>query len=287
MKKYISIVLLVLCSLPAIAQKKEKIKGNREVTTVIYELDPFTAIDIREDIEVVLINGTKSQVEVNTDENLHEVFDIHVVNGTLTIATTKEIRSSKRLEIFITVSDTLQRIHAGDDVEIKSLTTLAMNTIELNVMENAEMDLKIRADSLTINGYGKTKQRYEIFTNQLILTAFEDADIQATAQATNTIATVEHADVELEGTTETLALVVKEKGEFMASDFVSKEIDVTATDQAKIAVQASQKITIDANDRAEISLLGNPSEINMRVFDGEAVLQKVDIHKKGFLKRIF
>ena len=287
MKTYISLLSCLLLVMTTLAQNKEKIKGNREVTTVIYELDPFTGIDIREELEITLINGTKPQVEINTDENLHEVFEVNVVDGTLTIATTKEIRSSKRLEIFITVSESLQRIHVEDEAELKSLTTLTLKNAEFDVLGDAELDLKVKSDTLIINGFGKTKQRYELFTSKLILNALEDAKIQMNVQAKDIAATIEYAKVELEGTTETLNLSVKEKGECMSADLVAKEVEVTTTEQAQIAVHATQKVVIDAKDRAEIRLLGSPEEITMRNFSGEAMLQKVDVNKKGFLKRIF
>lgn len=287
MKQYIALTLFLIATFSAFAQKKERIKGNREVTTVIYEIDPFTTLEVTEELEIILLNGTTPQVEVITDENLHDVFNIDVVDGTLNISTSMEIRSSKKLEIFVTVSEDLQRIHAANEAELKSLTTLNLNKTEINVLDKAEIDLRIKSDSLAINGYGDTKQKYQINTRELILTAFEDAEVKANVTATKVTSQVEFADVQLQGKTDVLYLEVKEKGEFYTADFISKEIHVTATEQAKIAVNTSEKITIDAHDRSEIDLLGNPTSIIMYKFEEEAVLRKIDANKKGFLKRIF
>jgi hypothetical protein len=287
MKHYILTAFLLFITISTFAQKKERIKGNREVTTVIYELDPFTTLVVTEDLEIILINGNTPQVEISTDENLHEVFAIEVVDGTLSISTTKEIRSSKKLAIFVTVSDSLERIHVEGKAELKSLTTLNMKKVEINVMGDAEVDLKIKSDSLAINGYGKSDQRYEIHTNELILTAFEESNIKAKINATKVTSQVEFAEIILEGQTDILYLEVKEKGEFIAPLFTAKEISVTATEQAKVIVNATEKVTIDAHDNSEIDLLGNPASIIMYKFEEEAILRKIDASKKGFLKRIF
>jgi len=287
MKHYIITTLLLFITISTFAQKKEKIKGNREVTTVIHELDPFTTLEIKEELDIVLINGATPQVEVIADENLHEVFSIEVIDGTLSIATTKEIRSSKKLEVFVTISDSLERIHVESDVELKSLTTLNLNKIEINAMGDSEIDLRIKSDSLAINSYGKADQRYEIQTNKLILTAFEDSNIKARINAKEVTSKVEFAEVTLEGQTDTLYLEVKEKGEFKAPKFTIKEVSVTATEQAKVIINVTEKITIDAHDNSRIDLLGNPTSIIMLKFEEEAILRKIDENKKGFLKKIF
>ena len=287
MKYNILTALFLFVTISTFAQKKEKIKGNREVTTVIYEIDAFQTLVVKEELEITLINGSTPQVEISTDENLHEIFTIEVVDGALNISTTKEIRSSKKLAIFVTVSDSLERIHIESEVQLKSLTTLNINTLEINAMGNSEVDLKIKSDSLAINSYGKSDQRYEIQTNELILTAFEESNVKAKINATKVTSHVEFAEVLLEGQTDVLYLEVKEKGEFNAPAFTAKEVSVAATEQAKVVVNATEKITIDAHDNSEINLLGNPASIIMLKFEEEAILRKIDASKKGFLKKIF
>ncbi|QHI35070.1 hypothetical protein IMCC3317_04160 [Kordia antarctica] len=287
MKKQILTAIILLVTISAFAQKKEKIKGNREVTTVIYELDSFTTLVVNEELEVTLINGSTPQVEISTDENLHEVFNVNVVNGTLTISTSKEIRSSKKLEIFVTISEDLERIHAEGDAELKSLTTLNIKKVEINAMGSSKLDLRIKSDSLAINGYRNSKHQYQINTRELIVTAFEDSKIKANVTATKVTSQVEFGEVKLQGQTDVLYLEVKEKGEFIAPTFKTREVSVTSTEQAKVVVNVTEKITIDAHDNSEIELLGSPASIIMYKFEGEALLRKIDENKKGFLKRIF
>ncbi|AXG71420.1 putative auto-transporter adhesin, head GIN domain [Kordia sp. SMS9] len=287
MKTYLITVLFLLGTLTTFAQKKEKIKGNREVTTVIYELDPFTNLELKEALEIVLINGETPKVEVIADENLHEIFNIDVVDGTLQISTSKEIRSSKKLEIFVTVSSALTKIDVDNDAVIKSLTTLNLKNTEINALGNAELNLRIKSDSLTINSYGKTEHTYELFAKKLQINAFEDADMELTVTADSITSRVEFAEVKLKGETKKLITEVKEKGEFIAHELMADDVHVTTTEQGKAVVNASKNITISAHQRSEIDLLGNPSSIVILKFEQEAVLRKISEANKGFLKRIF
>ena len=287
MKKHIITALCLFVTLSTFAQKKEKIKGNREVTTVIYEIDSFTTLVVKEELEIILLNGETPKVEVIADENLHEVFNIDVIDGTLSISTSKYIRSSKKLEIYVTISKDLKRIHAENEAEFKSATTLNIDKAEINVMDKAKMDLRIMSDSLAINGFGKSKQQYEITTRELIVTTFEDAEIEANVTATKVTSQVEYGEIQLKGKADVLYLEVKEKGEFIAHELPTKEIHVTATEQAKVVLNATDKITIDAHDRSEIDLLGNPKSITIYKFEEEAVLRKISEANKSFLKRIF
>ncbi|WP_298520369.1 DUF2807 domain-containing protein [uncultured Kordia sp.] len=287
MKKQFITVFFLLITITTLAQKKEKIKGNREVTTVIYEIDPFTTLEVKEELEVVLLNGETPKVEVIADENLHEIFNIDVVDGTLSISTSKQIRSHKKLEIYVTISKDLQRIHAESEAELKSVTTLTIDKAEINVLGKAEIDLRIMGDSLAINGFGRTKQRYEVSARELIVTAFEDAKIAANVTTTKLTSQIEYANVQLQGQADTLYLEVKEKGEFIAHELRTKEIHVTATEQGKAVLNATNQITIDAHDRSEIDLLGSPKSIIIHKFEEEAILRKISEANKGFLKRIF
>jgi hypothetical protein len=269
------------------AQKKEKIRGNREVTTVIYEIDPFTTLEVRENLEITLLNGTTPKVEITADENLHEVFDINVADGILNIITTKDIRAKKKLEIFVTIAEDISKFDIGDRTKLKSLTTLNINQAEINAMDSAELDLKIKADSLAINSYGKAEHTYEITTRSLALNAFEDTEMELDVTADSIASYLEFADVKLKGQTDKLKLEVKEKGEFIAHELVAKDIHVTTTEQGRAVVNASKKITIIAEHRSEIDLLGNPASIEIVKFEGETTLRKISEANKGFLKRIF
>ncbi|MFB0911103.1 MAG: DUF2807 domain-containing protein, partial [Flavobacterium sp.] len=58
-KKYTVIILIALSSTLAFAQKKEKIKGSKTVTTELRETGNFEVLEVEDNLEVYLEKGQK------------------------------------------------------------------------------------------------------------------------------------------------------------------------------------------------------------------------------------
>lgn len=287
MKTYISTVIILLCTVMSFAQKKEKIKGNRNVITQQHEVASFTAIEIAEDLEIVLVNGSKSGVEVTADENLHDVLSFDVSDELLTVSTTKRIRSKKKLEIYITITEDLNKIRVSGRAKLNSLTTLNTNSLEIMSLGSSRLDLKINSDSLAINSFEKADGRYELTSKQLKLSVNESSELKGKIEATDLMTYMEHANVKLIGKVDSLSVTAKGKASFVAPELVSKKASITASDQGKIVLQVTKDVSIDAIDNSEIELYGETPTIQMIRFANEAVLRKRELSQGGFLKKIF
>ena len=60
MKKHTALFLLLLVTTLTFAQKREKVKGSKIVTTSIKETGNFDAIEVDDNLEVYLEKGEKS-----------------------------------------------------------------------------------------------------------------------------------------------------------------------------------------------------------------------------------
>ncbi|MDD2822077.1 MAG: DUF2807 domain-containing protein, partial [Flavobacterium sp.] len=76
MKKYTTILLLVLVTTIALAQKKEKVKGSKTVTTELKEVERFNALEVADNLEVSLERGEKNELKIEADDNLHEIISV-------------------------------------------------------------------------------------------------------------------------------------------------------------------------------------------------------------------
>ena len=77
MKKLV-LIALALCTVAVHAQRKPKIKGNKEVTTVREELPPFTAIELTDDLEIYLEKASSPGYTIIADDNLIDIFKFDV-----------------------------------------------------------------------------------------------------------------------------------------------------------------------------------------------------------------
>ena len=89
MKKTSILILLLLTTTFLFAQKKEKLKGSKIVTIEKREIGTFEAIEISDNIEVYLDKGEKSELKIEADDNLHDIFNIDLSSATLRIHTSK------------------------------------------------------------------------------------------------------------------------------------------------------------------------------------------------------
>jgi hypothetical protein len=130
MKKITLLFLLILTSSLVLGQKKEKIKGSKIVTLSIKKLENFQNIDIEDNLEVYLVKADSASLEIEADDNLHDIINYTVLGNTLRIHSMKDFYGEKKFTVRINYTDSLKlitakhnsKINALADVELKNIT---------------------------------------------------------------------------------------------------------------------------------------------------------------------
>ena len=105
MKNNIILLLAVFATSFTFGQSKEKIKGIKTVTIESKKTEDFTQILVEDNLEIFLVKGEQCALEVETDENLHEVIQFENNGGSLRIYTSKDVTRAKKLNIRVTYTD--------------------------------------------------------------------------------------------------------------------------------------------------------------------------------------
>jgi hypothetical protein len=108
------LVALVVTSF-SFGQKKEKIKGSKIVTLAIKEIPNFDTIEVGDNFEIFLVKSDKPSIEIEADDNLHDVISLKVENNILIISTSKEIQGFKKLSVKVTYTNDLNLITTKDE----------------------------------------------------------------------------------------------------------------------------------------------------------------------------
>ena len=127
MKKIVLILLMVMVALPS-SVAQQKIMGDRNVTIKQTYVDDFHTLVVNGDFSIEIVYNSKPSVNIETDDNLHDVIEFSVVDGVLTIVETIRITSRKKLSITINYSDALQHMEVRGDQGL--LGDLAGNSFE-------------------------------------------------------------------------------------------------------------------------------------------------------------
>ena len=149
---FFGILSFSLCS----AQNTEKIKGNRNVTILQTNIEPYHTIALDEDFEIEIIFDQTPYIEIETDENLHEFIEFQVIDSVLTFNKTIKITSKKKLKIKATYNDALKHIEITDNAEILSLTTMNLDGGSLKSRGSSKAGLTIKSDNFNFDGDDKS-----------------------------------------------------------------------------------------------------------------------------------
>ncbi|MCB0375325.1 MAG: DUF2807 domain-containing protein, partial [Sinomicrobium sp.] len=181
MKKVTLLLLFFLLTGVSVtfAQKKEKVKGNRIVKFIQTPVQPYTTLEIGEDLEVYLVQGQAPMVEVEADENLHEVINFTASAGRLIVQTTKRISSYKELKIRIYHTGTLNKIIAKDEVKIHSLSDISLGKLDIEATNATELYLTLRADAFKLTASERTRAELNLTSDNAVFTLNDNAKIEA------------------------------------------------------------------------------------------------------------
>lgn len=163
MKFYLSIAIAVISAFALVftgcenvtvstGDGSEKVVGNGKVSSEYKEIKPFRYIKLNGVFSVVLKQGEKEALRIDTDENIQSYIVSTVVNDTL-ILTMKEnvsIDKMKKIEVFITVNN-LERLENRGVGELTCDGVLKLNELNVICEGVGATALNLHADKLTID----------------------------------------------------------------------------------------------------------------------------------------
>ncbi len=272
--KSILLFVLVSLNLGLWAQSSDKIKGNRNVTIKQTYIDDFESISLGDDFNIDLIYNSKPSIEIETDDNLHEVIKFEVLDGTLRITTTKRITSKRALKITVNYGDALKSIEVHDKAEIRSLTSMELGSTNLLVKDNARAYLNIKATDFTFKASGRSKTRLNITSESAKIEISDDSKLDALVNSPITeFDLYQRGNGTIEGDTEQLQLRIDNSSKFFGNNFTAKTCDLLVEGSSDVTIEVTDQITIDASGNTETFLYGEPA-ITIKRLSGSARLQK-------------
>ncbi len=270
--KKILCVLFVLSFGVVFAQRKPKIKGNRNIIEVLEPLPAFHTIELKDDLQINLDDSSSESYSVVGDDNLIDVLRFRVVDSTLIISSFYKITGKKQLDITVNyrrlksliVRDgsviTNQRVQT-DILSIKSdgvaRIELAANAavVNLSLDENSKGNFNLEADSLNIKLKDKANIQLYGVTQQHQL-----------KMEGNTTAN-------LEGTSDSLNIKLKGSPNLRAQKLESAVIRLETSETAVARIYGYRELELLASGSSRTYLYGNPG-ITMTTFEDSAELHK-------------
>ncbi|WP_438712570.1 GIN domain-containing protein [Aquimarina muelleri] len=270
-------LLFTLLILGNVYGQKEKIKGNKIVSTERIDLESFHTIEIHEGFEVTLDESNDNQVKIEADSNLQEAIQLEVIDSVLTITSDKDIRRAKALNIEIYYTSKLKKISLYDKVNIKSLSPVNTSELIVNANDNTEVFLTVDTDKINCIANGKSVIGLHVTANEAIYQINENAELKGIITAdTLKVDLYQKASAKLEGEVKTMIVRADSDTDFYGEKLNTTTTSLLAEGDSDCYILTNQEINIEAKDKAEIYLLGEP-QIHIKSFTNEAILYKKDI----------
>ena len=274
MKKYATIFLLALCTTITLAQKKEKLKGSKTVTTKFEEISNFKSIEVGDNIELYLEKGENARIKIEADDNLHDIITKTVTDSTLYLSTTKEAYRYKKLIVHVTYTNSLKLITAKDEANVNAIQEIQLDGIHLKSYNDSKLFLNINSKNFNLESNDKSKTELNLKSEKAKIVLSQNSVLKALIKTDDlTFDMYQKTEAKIEGNTTNSTIRLDNNAQFTGNKFTIKKLDLTAESYAVCSVNAENEVKISANGKAEVQLIG-AAKIELEKFTDEAKLLK-------------
>jgi len=274
MKKSIVLFTFLLLTSLTFAQKKDKIKGSKIVTIEQKQIENFTGIEVNDNLEVMLIKGSECGIEIEADDNLHDVIDFSLSGSTLRIATLKEVISSKKLSVRITYTDDFKLVVAKNESQITSLTDIEIDSMSFRSYDYSKLFLNAKTTNFNLECSDKSKAELKLKTEKATINLSKNASLKASITSNDMVFDMyQKSDATVDGEVTNLKLRLDNNATFFGKNLAVLNASITSEGYSNASINVVTNVTIDAAGKSEIQLYGEP-KIEIKRFADSAVLMK-------------
>jgi hypothetical protein len=274
MKKNTALLLLLLVTTLTFAQRREKIKGSKIVTTSIIEVGEFDGIEADDNLEIYLEKGEKNEIKIEADDNLHDIIGMDLREKVLRLYTSKESTIYKKLIVRVTYTSSLKQVIAKNDAVIYAIQELQLDDITFNTFDYSKLFLNVNSKKFTLFADDKSKTELNLKSEDATIQLSKTSSIKTLVSAIKFKCDLyQKAVANIEGIAEKATIRLDNNSIFTGTKFTLKDANITAENYAIGTVLAETTVSIALGDKAELSLLGSPA-ITLTRFSEEAKLLK-------------
>lgn len=275
MKKIYLLLFTLLFTAFSFAQKKEKIKGSKIVTVAQKEIGDFENLEVEDNIEIFLSKGSTQSLEIEADDNLHEVIMTELNGTTLRLFTAKDVSSSKKLSVRVTYTDNLKSITAKNEVTLNSLTDLQLPNITIKNLDYSKSYLNVKSGVFTLIMNDKTSAELNLQADSSAIEMSKSAQLKALiASPEIKIDMYQKTVAVIEGDAANAKIRLDNNASFTGRKFSVKNLELIAESYTRNNVNALETITISASGKSETELLGKPKVTVLNFADSAVIYKK-------------
>lgn len=277
MKNLYFLLIVFAFTSVSFAQKKEKIKGSKIVTVTQKDVEPFQNLDINDNLEIFIIKGDKQSIEIEADDNLHDVLKYEMNGNTLQLSSTKEVTGAKKFSVRVTYTNDLKLITVRSEAQLNSLADLQGDNITVKNYDYSKSYLNVKSTHFTLIMNDRSEAELNAKSESVTVELSKNAEIKALVATQNLkMDLYQKTAATIEGDAAQAKLRVDNNANLTAKKLTAVEMELVAESYTNVSVNATKNISITATGKTEIQLFGTP-KINMVNFADNATLYKKQV----------
>lgn len=274
MKKIIWVLLVLLCSSLSFSQQKEKVKGSKIVTVVQKEIPEFTDLEVDDNLEIFLIKGDKSTLEIEADDNLQEFIEFSSKGKILHLSTSRQLSGAKKLSIRVTYTDDFKLLIAKGDTNITALAEMNLADFTFKIHDNAKLYANANVKTFTMMSDDKSKAELNLKSDDATIEMSKNSQLKALIAATKMkFDMYQKTKAVIEGDVIDFKLRLDNDSDFTGMKLTSKNTELLTEGFAECSINVATKLILDAKGKTETKVYGT-QKIEIKNFLDSAVLSK-------------
>lgn len=275
MRKCVVVLLISMFSLNMFAQRKPKIKGNKNVIEIKENLEPFSTIELLDDLDVVLEKSSQEGYALELDDNLVDVLKFNVENGTLQISSFYTITSKRKLEITVFYQELSALVMRNGKISMTDV--ISAERLKVNTSGTSRLELNATADIMDITMEEISSGDFNIASDSLNIILKDRIDVKLyTTGARNSLYMYENSSAKLQGSIEILTAKLYGKSTLNASELESGEVLLVTEDSPDAAVRALNGFQLSSKGASKTKLYGNPKITILDFLDTSQLEKELD-----------
>ena len=268
------LLALLLFTTFSFSQKKEKIKGSKIVTVSVKEIPSFENIEVNDNFEVFLVKSEKPSIEIEADDNLHEIINYEVAGGTLRVTSLRDVSGAKKFAVRINYTSELVLVTAKNESTIHALADLELENITIKNYDNSKSFLNVKSNYFALILNDKSEAEINVKSDNTSLELSKNSELKALINSKELkLDMYQKSNAEIEGNAKNAKIRLDNNSLLTAKKLVISDLELLSENYAKCFINVSNSLVLTASGKSEIELLGE-SKIQIDKFTNNAILYK-------------
>lgn len=257
MKKCVILLLITMISLPVFAQRKPKIKGNKNVIEVKDNLESFKGIELLDDLDIILQKATQEGYALVLDDNLVDVLKFNVENEILQISSYYTITSKKKLEIIVFYQELGSLKMSNGTIRMNDV--ISTERLKVHTAGTSRLEMNATADIIDITMEEISSGDFNLAGDSLNIILKDRIDVRVYTTGTNSnLYMYKNASAKVEGNTDFLMAKLHGQSTLDASGLEATDVYLGAEDATNAGIRALNGFQLSAKGASKTKLYGNP-----------------------------